>query len=116
MAGTFQFGIALRTQYPADSDISEKFQDLLELVRLADSLGYDSLTKTSHYSTAPYQAFQQFPLLARLSAEAPNIRLNAGIILLSLHKPLDLAEQLASIDIMCGGKFEGVKPVRRSVT
>ena len=87
MVGTFQFGIALRTQYPADSDISEKFQDLLELVRLADSLGYDSLTKTSHYSTAPYQAFQQFPLLARLSAEAPNIRLNAGIILLSLHKP-----------------------------
>ena len=105
MAGTFQFGIALRTQYPADSDISEKLQDLLELVRSADSLGYDSLTKTSHYSTAPYQAFQQFPLLARLSAEAPNIRLNAGIILLSLHKPLDVAEQLASIDIMCGGKL-----------
>lgn len=105
MAKEFQFGLALRTQYPMDADISEKFQDLLELVRLADSLGYDSLTKTSHYSTAPYQAFQQFPILARLSAEAPNMRLNAGIILLSLHKPLDLAEQLASIDVMCGGKL-----------
>ena len=77
---TFQFGLALRTQYPVEADIQEKFQDLLELVRLADELGYDSLTKTSHYSTAPYQAFQQLPILARLSAEAPNVRLNAGII------------------------------------
>ena len=102
---TFQFGLAIRTQYPMEADIQEKFQELLGLVRLADNLGYNSLTKTSHYSTAPYQAFQQFPILARLSAEAPNVRLNAGIILLSLHKPLDLAEQLASLDVMCGGKL-----------
>ena len=105
MAKTFQFGLALRTQYPMEADITQKFEDLLQVVRLADELGYDSLTKTSHYSTAPYQAFQQFPILARLSAEAPNLRLNAGIILLSLHKPLDIAEQLATIDVMCGGKL-----------
>ncbi|MEC7202083.1 MAG: LLM class flavin-dependent oxidoreductase [Pseudomonadota bacterium] len=105
MAKTFQFGLALRTQYPMEADITQKFEDLLQVVRLADELGYNSLTKTSHYSTAPYQAFQQFPILARLSAEAPNLRLNAGIILLSLHKPLDIAEQLATIDVMCGGKL-----------
>lgn len=102
---SFQFGILLRGQHPADADISEGFRDLVDIARAADRLGFDSLTKSSHYSTAPYQAFQQFPLLARLSAEAPNMRLNAGIVLLSLHKPIDIAEQLATIDIMCGGKL-----------
>ena len=39
MATNFQFGIALRTQYPMDADVSDKFADLMELVRLADALG-----------------------------------------------------------------------------
>ena len=37
-------------------------------------------------------------------AEAPNLRLNFGIILLSLMKPIDVAEYLATVDVMSGGK------------
>src|SRR3989442_6642998 len=32
------------------------------------------------------------------------MRLNFGLILLSLHKPLDIAEQIATVDVMSGGK------------
>jgi alkanesulfonate monooxygenase SsuD/methylene tetrahydromethanopterin reductase-like flavin-dependent oxidoreductase (luciferase family) len=39
-----------------------------------------------------------------MSAEAPNLRLNFGIVLVPLHKPLDVAEQLATIDVMSGGR------------
>jgi probable F420-dependent oxidoreductase len=99
-----QFGLAIRGQYAQDQDIRVCFDELMEECRLAEALGFDSITKTSHYSTAPFQAFQQFPLLARLSAETERVRLNAGIILLSLHKPLDIAEQLATIDIMSNGR------------
>ena len=99
-----QFGLAIRGQYAQDQDIRICFEEMMEECRQAEALGFDSITKTSHYSTAPFQAFQQFPLLARLSAETKRVRLNAGIILLSLHKPLDIAEQLATIDIMSGGR------------
>lgn len=99
-----QFGLAIRGQYAQDQDIRVCFEEMMEECRQAEALGFDSITKTSHYSTAPFQAFQQFPLLARLSAETKRVRLNAGIILLSLHKPLDIAEQLATIDIMSGGR------------
>lgn len=61
--------------------------------------------RSSHYSAWPYQDFQQLPYLTRMMAEAPNLRLNAGIILLPLHKPLDLAEQLATMDVMSGGRM-----------
>ena len=99
-----QFGLAIRGQYAQDQDIRICFEELIEECVQAEALGFDSITKTSHYSTAPFQAFQQFPLLARLSAETNRVRLNAGIILLSLHKPLDIAEQLATIDIMSQGR------------
>src|SRR2546425_2139739 len=57
-----------------------------------------------HYSAAPWRDLQQFPFLSRIMAEAPTMRLNFGLVLLSLHKPLDIAEQIASVDVMSGGK------------
>jgi alkanesulfonate monooxygenase SsuD/methylene tetrahydromethanopterin reductase-like flavin-dependent oxidoreductase (luciferase family) len=100
-----QFGLAIRGQYASNQNIQTCFEELIAECKAAEALGFDSITKTSHYSTAPFQAFQQFPILARLSAETSRVRLNAGIILLSLHKPLDIAEQLATIDIMSGGRL-----------
>ena len=100
-----QFGLMTRGQYERGDDMQQRFAELTEQVRTADRLGFASLTKGSHYSAYPYQDFQQLPYLTRMMAEAPNLRLNAGIILLPLHKPLDLAEQLATMDVMSGGRM-----------
>jgi alkanesulfonate monooxygenase SsuD/methylene tetrahydromethanopterin reductase-like flavin-dependent oxidoreductase (luciferase family) len=100
-----QFGIMMRGQFPPGDDMTARFAELAEQARLATRLGYASITKGSHYSASPYQDFQQLPFLARIAADAPGLRLNAGIVLLPMHKPLDLAEQLATIDILSGGKL-----------
>ncbi len=105
MRDKIRYGLVLKGQYHKDDDIARCFADAMEQARLAEELGWDSITKTSHYSSHPWQAFQQLPTLARLTAETSRVRLNAGIVLLSLHKPLDLAEQLAAIDIMSGGRL-----------
>src|SRR5713101_6417860 len=99
-----QFGLMLRGQFPQGDDMQARFRELLEQARLASELGYASITKGMHYSAAPWQDFQQFPFLCRIMAEAPNVRINFGLILLSLHKPLDIAEQIATVDVMSGGK------------
>jgi alkanesulfonate monooxygenase SsuD/methylene tetrahydromethanopterin reductase-like flavin-dependent oxidoreductase (luciferase family) len=99
-----QFGLMLRAQFPAKDDMQLRFREMTEQARLANKLGYASITNGMHYSSPPFQDFQQMPFLSRIMAEAPNLRLNFGIILLSLHKPLDLAECLATVDIMSGGK------------
>ncbi len=36
---------------------------------------------------------------------APKWRLIPGVVLLPLHSPLHVAEELASLDVMCGGKL-----------
>ena len=100
-----EVGIMLRGQYPFGADMVKMAHELVEQACLADRLGYASITKGSHYSTPDYQALQQLPILARLTGEVKKARLNAGIIILPLHKPLDIAEQMATLDILSNGRM-----------
>ena len=99
-----QLSLIVRGQHPP-GDIAAHLRDDLELVRRADELGFDGIVKGSHYSAHPFEYVQQIPFLAYAAAIAPRLRLICGLVLLPLHKPLDLAEQLATLDIMSGGKL-----------
>src|SRR3984957_8867474 len=105
MTTKFQFGLVVRGQAEAGEDISRRFQETLAFVRLADRLGFDSVTKTAHYSAHPFQMLQMVPMLARFAAEAPRMRLNAGVLLLPLLSPLHVAEEFATLDVITGGKI-----------
>jgi alkanesulfonate monooxygenase SsuD/methylene tetrahydromethanopterin reductase-like flavin-dependent oxidoreductase (luciferase family) len=105
MAERFQFGLVVRGQAEPGEDIARRFQETLSFVRLADRLGFDSVTKTAHYSAHPFQMLQLVPMLARFTAEAPRLRLNAGVLLLPLLSPLHVAEEFATLDVMSGGKI-----------
>jgi alkanesulfonate monooxygenase SsuD/methylene tetrahydromethanopterin reductase-like flavin-dependent oxidoreductase (luciferase family) len=48
---------------------------------------------------------QQIPFLAYCAAIAPRLRIICGLVLVPLHKPLELAEQLATLDLLSGGKL-----------
>ena len=99
-----QFGLMMRAQFPQTDDMQQRFRELMEQARLANTLGYSCITNGMHYSSTPFQDFQQMPFLCRMMAEAPDLRINFGLILLSLHKPLDVAEQIATADVLSGGK------------
>jgi alkanesulfonate monooxygenase SsuD/methylene tetrahydromethanopterin reductase-like flavin-dependent oxidoreductase (luciferase family) len=105
MAPGFQFGLVVRGQAEPGEDIRRRFDETLAFVRLADRLGFDSVTKTAHYSAHPFQMLQLVPMLARFTAEAPRLRLNAGVVLLPLLSPLHVAEEFATLDVMSGGKM-----------
>ncbi|MBT6828454.1 MAG: LLM class flavin-dependent oxidoreductase, partial [Rhodospirillaceae bacterium] len=100
-----QYTFFIRAQYPKDADMVARFADLAAEARLADQLGFTGICAGMHYAAHPLQMLQQIPFLCRLAAEAPNCRMIPGIVLLSLHKPLDIAEQLATIDILSNGRL-----------
>ena len=104
MAKTMQFGVMQRGVFGLEDDMGVRFGELMEQARVLDKLGYDSITTGSHFSTHPHREFMQVPYFCRVMAEAPNMRLNAGIVLLSLHNPLEVAENFAVLDVMSGGK------------
>jgi alkanesulfonate monooxygenase SsuD/methylene tetrahydromethanopterin reductase-like flavin-dependent oxidoreductase (luciferase family) len=100
-----QFGLQLNSQHPATENMGNRLQELLEQVRLAQAFGFHSLVAPQHYLPAPFQMFQPLPLLARMAAEAKQMRLIAGIMLLSLQNPVALAEDIGTLDAICNGQF-----------
>ena len=100
-----RFGLQLNSQHPATENMRERLQELLEQVRLAQAVGFHSIVAPQHYLPAPFQMLQPLPLLARMAAEAPRMRLIAGIMLLSLQHPVALAEDIGTLDAICHGQF-----------
>ena len=100
-----RFGLMNRGQFPVGGNAVQHWREMLEQVRWAETTGFNSIMKGSHYSTHPLTEFQQVPFLSRIMDEAPSQRLIAGVVLLPLHKPLDIAEQFANIDVMSGGRL-----------
>jgi alkanesulfonate monooxygenase SsuD/methylene tetrahydromethanopterin reductase-like flavin-dependent oxidoreductase (luciferase family) len=100
-----QFGLQLNSQHPATENMRARLQELLEQVHLAQAVGFHSIVAPQHYLPAPFQMLQPLPLLARMAAEAKQMRLIAGIMLLSLQNPVALAEDIGTLDAICNGQF-----------
>jgi alkanesulfonate monooxygenase SsuD/methylene tetrahydromethanopterin reductase-like flavin-dependent oxidoreductase (luciferase family) len=100
-----KFGLGLSVQHSPDDSQAGRFQEHLEQVRLASAVGFDSVWASQHYVSAPFTYFQPIPVLARVAAEAGAMSLGTGVLLLPLHHPVDVAEQVATLDVICGGRF-----------
>ena len=101
-----KFGISLSGmgQQPAGHDMRRRFEDIVEYVRSARDMGFELVYQGQHYLTHPYQQLQAMPLLARLSAEAEGMEMVATL-LVPVHHPVDLAERVATMDVITGGRF-----------
>ena len=100
-----RFGLIIRGQYPLGDDMRVRLKEDLDAAKFAEDLGYDVIGKGSHYSSHPFQYIQQIPYLCQVAMIAPKLRLCPGVVLLPLHSPLHVAEELASLDVMCDGKL-----------
>lgn len=101
---TVKFGIQLCDQHPVQDDMVIRFEELLEQVRLARDLNFDTIVAGQHYLSDPLQMLQSVPVLARLAAETGEMRLGTCILLLGLANPVDIAEQVATLDVITGGR------------
>jgi alkanesulfonate monooxygenase SsuD/methylene tetrahydromethanopterin reductase-like flavin-dependent oxidoreductase (luciferase family) len=101
-----EFGLFLSLQHPADRVPAQLFEERLEQVRAARDLGFDSVFAGHHYLVpSAYQVFQTVPMIARIAVEAGEMTVGAGVLLATLLNPVDLAEQAATLQVICGGRF-----------
>ena len=73
----------------------------LEKSRLAKRYGFHSLWSGAGYLN---NDFHPMLLLSRVAAEAPGLELGM-VALLPLYHPVEAAEQIATLDVISGGKF-----------
>jgi alkanesulfonate monooxygenase SsuD/methylene tetrahydromethanopterin reductase-like flavin-dependent oxidoreductase (luciferase family) len=100
-----RFIYALPAQCPAGYPTDRFMAEMVEQALAARAAGFSGLTSPQHHLVGPLQYFQPIPLLARMAAEAPGMELIPGIILLALHHPVEVAESLATLDVISGGRL-----------
>jgi alkanesulfonate monooxygenase SsuD/methylene tetrahydromethanopterin reductase-like flavin-dependent oxidoreductase (luciferase family) len=99
-----QIGLYLTNQHPVGTDMVEALRGQIRLLHRARDHGWDSVWAGQHF--LPTMAMTQpVPFLARLAAEAGEMRVGLGILLLALANPLEVAETFASLDVVSGGRF-----------
>jgi len=99
------FGLALSVQHPPGEAQAARFAEHVAQVRLAREVGFRSIWASQHFLSAPFTYFQPIPTLARIAADADGMTLGTGVLVLPLHHPLDAAEQLATLDVISGGRL-----------
>ncbi|HEY5828185.1 MAG TPA: LLM class flavin-dependent oxidoreductase [Hyphomicrobiaceae bacterium] len=100
-----KLGIYLNSQQPESDDPARRFAEMVEQVRLARSLGFDSIWAGEHHVTPGFHFYPQFGLLQRLAADAEGMWMGTNVTLLPLHNPIEVAEVGAFLDVITGGKF-----------
>lgn len=100
-----EFGVLLG-DVPASLDPSAHLDQLLRQVEAAQRNGFTLITIGQHFLYGDVRWLQPIPTLARLSAELDStVRLATTVLVAPLHHPVLLAEELATLDIMTGGRL-----------
>ena len=102
----FEIGLTDHLEGPRDRPSAEIFDEVSDLVRLADELGVRYAWFAEHHAHA-HQGHLPTPMLyaLHLAGRTRRIRLGTAIICLNLHHPLDVAEQVAVADVLAGGRM-----------
>ncbi|HEY2155298.1 MAG TPA: LLM class flavin-dependent oxidoreductase [Isosphaeraceae bacterium] len=104
--GRFAIGITDHLEGPPDRPSERVFEEVSELVRLADRLGVEHAWFAEHHAHA-HEGHLPAPLLfaLHLAGQTRQIRLGTAITCLNLHHPLAVAEQVAVADVLTGGRI-----------
>lgn len=98
-------GLFLTNQQRIGADQSTALAEQLAMLHAARDAGWDSVFAGQHYLSTDMTHIQPIPYLARLAAEAGDMRIGMGILLLPLQNPVDVAEGFASLDVVTGGRL-----------
>lgn len=99
-----KIGVQLNPQVSIDKPGASLMPTLIDQVRVADQSGFHGFSMGEHYNIPGLQRLHQVPALARLCAEAKHCEVGTAVMLLGLRHPVTVATELASLDVINGGK------------
>ena len=107
MLPAMRFGLFYQVPEAAGQTHAERYAEMLDLVTLADSLGFDVAWLAELHFGGAFSLLAN-PLMAVpvIAQRTKRIRIGTAVTLLPLHHPLSCAEQAATADLLSGGRLE----------
>jgi alkanesulfonate monooxygenase SsuD/methylene tetrahydromethanopterin reductase-like flavin-dependent oxidoreductase (luciferase family) len=99
-------GTAVIFQNPHDAKPDRAvYQDDLALIDLAEPLGFESIWGVEHHFTDYTMCPDVLQYLTWAAARTTRVQLGSMVVVLPWHDPLRVAEQIAMLDTMSGGRL-----------
>jgi probable F420-dependent oxidoreductase len=107
-----KFGLYASAESPAPgapaarvpATLPEVYASLVEDARVAEAAGFDGFFVSEHHGSPVDHLPQPMLFLAALASATRRIELGTTVIQLPLHHPLHVAEQIAVLDNLSGGR------------
>lgn len=100
---SMKMGVSL--PFLCDASAPEPLGQVYALAQTAEEAGFDFLSIGHHVFTPNYPTAAPLVLLASIAARTSRIRLASVIYQLPLYHPVAVAEQVATLDLLSGGRF-----------
>jgi probable F420-dependent oxidoreductase len=81
----------------------DPYRQTYELARIAEEVGFDTAT-VGHHHFMPGNMSDPLTFLAAVAVRTDRLRVATGILQLPVHNPVRVAEQVATVDELSGGR------------
>jgi luciferase family oxidoreductase group 1 len=100
------FGTFLLMQSPSARPSEEVYARAIEMAQAAECLGFRNIWLAEHhFSTYGYLA-RPVQLATYIAARTTRLRVGTAVIVVPLHHPLIVAEEIATLDLLAGGRVD----------
>src|SRR5438128_12060348 len=105
-AAMINFGTFLLMQSPSARSSPEIYARGIEIAQAAEALGFGNvLLAEHHFSTYGYLS-RPAQLATYIAAKTTRLRVGTAVIVVPLHHPLVVAEEIATLDLLSGGRLD----------
>ncbi len=100
------FGTFLLMQSPSARSSQEIYTRAIDVAQAAESLGFHNVWLAEHHFSTYGYLSRPAQLASFLAAKTSRIRVGTAVIVVPLHHPLVVAEEIATLDLVSGGRLD----------
>ena len=82
------------------------YREILDQIAWGEQNGFDDVWLSEHHFIDDGYLPSILPVSAAIAARTERIRIASGVLLMPFHNPIRLAEDIATVDVISGGRFE----------
>ena len=101
-----EFGTFLLMQSPSARSSQEIYTRALDIAQAAEALGFRNIWLAEHHFSTYGYLSRPAQLATYIAAKTTRLRVGTAVIVVPLHHPLVIAEEIATLDLLAGGRVD----------